>query len=971
MTRLLLAAALTFSLAGTAAAKTNKPTKLAPALPAVQEQPLPEDALGVSIHRLPNGLTVYLSPNHAAPRVSAWITVRAGSKNDPADSTGMAHYLEHMLFKGNEKLGTLDWEKERPHLERIRALYEKLFKTKAEDARKKVYAEIDAENVKAAAFAVPNEIDKFYRTIGGRGLNASTSDERTTYVVDIPSNRLEDWATVESERFVAPVFRLFQSELEAVYEEKNRSLDNAETVLDDEVEAKLYKQHPYGTQPTIGTIEHLKNPSLEKMHAFYDAWYVPNNMAIVLAGDFDRKAALDLLRRKFGSWEPKELEELPKWALPKPKGVERSEVRYEAEEKVVIAWPAVPHSHPDADALSMMDMLMDNSAAGLINLRLNQAQKVKAAGSHPGLRNDAGAWYLWALPKQGQTPEQAEALLLETVEALKNGEFNDEDLAAVITDFEVGEKTRVETNGARVAIMAGNFTANVPWERTLGRLERLRKVTKADVVRVAKQYLGGDRVVVIRRNGKPAIPNIAKPAFTKLPIDPTRRSERLKALLARTPAPIAPVWLQGGRDYEITPMEGGRLYSAKNPYNDLFSLTIGFERGSKSARKLCWALGLLDLAGAGPYSADEFKKKLYALGSSMSTGCGEDSSSVSISGLDRNLWPTLELMQQRFDWPNLAPDALEKMKQVALGSREDEKKDPESVHHALGQWASRGRESSVLARLSNDELKALTEGELKGLIRDFPNWTRRVAYVGNRPPREIAKLLGDGRRHRDTPARPPLKLLRPAKPKLLFTHRDMVQAQVGLYAADATFDPERVVDDQYLSSYLGGGMSSVIFQEVRESRSLAYSASGGHTVVADKGDDTELWGALGCQADKTPEAVELMTELLRRPPLSPERFRETAKAIEEGYRANPTFFRYIPGTVMGWEDSGITGGDPRPARFEKALAYTPEKLAERAAKLKDATLTVWILGHRERVGLDKLRAYGEFEEKPLDSLFPY
>lgn len=973
MTRLLLAAAVSLSLAAPApAAKAPKLTPLAPTIPATLEQPRPDDPLGVSIHRLPNGLTVYLSPNPGLPRVTAWISVRAGSKHDPADSTGMAHYLEHMLFKGTDRLGTLDYEKERVHLERIRALYEKLFRAKAEDARKKVYAQIDAENVKAGAYAVPNEIDKFYRVIGARGVNAFTSDERTSYVVDLPANRLEDWAAVESERFARPVFRMFQSEIEAVYEEKNRAQDNADRILSEEVARALYKLHPYGQQPTLGTVEHLKNPSLSKMYAFYEKWYVPNNMAIALAGDFDRQAALELLRRRFGAWQPKELEPLPEWGLPKPQGAERREVKYEAEEKVIIAWPAVAHSHADADALEMMDMVMDNYAAGLLNLRLNQAQKVKASGSSPSLRNDAGAWYVWALPKKDQTLEQAEALLLETVAALRNGEFAEEDLAAVITNFEAAEKARLESNESRVALMSGNFVGLEPWERTAGRLDRLRKVSKADVVRVAKQYLGPDRVVAYRRAGKPEIPSMTKPSFTKLPIDPTRESERLKALLARTPAPLEPRWLSPGRDYEITPIEGGRLYSAKNPYNDLFSLTFRFDRGSRAARKLCWALDLLDLAGAGPYTAEEFKKKLYALGTSLSYFCGEDSSGVHLSGLDRNLWTSLELMNERFDWPTVPAGALEKLRQIALGAREDEKKDPESVHDALGQLAARGRESGVLARLTNDELKALAESELKSLIGDFTSHVRRVGYVGNRPPRELAKLLYTGRRYRDVPPRTPLRLLKPQKNRVLFTHRDMVQAQVGLFAADEVYDPRKVVDSQYLSQYLGGGgMSSLIFQEVRESRSLAYAAAGGHTVTADKGDDTQLWGYLGCQADKTPEAVELMLELLRRPPISPQRFRQTAKAVEEGYRTNPTPFRSVPGTVMDWEDQGLPGGDPRPARFERALAYTPENLAAYSSRLKDAPVSVWILGHKERVGIDKLKTLGDFEEKPLSAIFPY
>jgi predicted Zn-dependent peptidase len=958
-------------LAVPAAAKPKAPAALAPSVPAVQEAARPDDGLGVTIHRLANGLTIYLSPNKGEPRVSARVAVRAGSKNDPADSTGMAHYLEHMLFKGTSKLGTLDFEKERPQLDRIRALYEDLFKTKDEAARAKIYKEIDAANGRASAFAVPNEFDRFYRSIGAEGLNAFTSDEQTVYVVSIPANRLEAWAKVEAERFKSPVFRLFQTEIETVYEEKNRSMDNAERILGDEVENRLYKKHPYGQQPTLGSIEHLKNPSLAKMYAFYDRWYAPNNMAIALSGDFDRAKTLELIKKNFGGWTAHELPELPKWELPKPKGEETYEVKYEAEQKVEIAWLTVPHSHPDADALEVMDMIVDNSAAGLFNLRLNQAQKVKASGSYPSMRNDAGSWNAWALSKKGQTPEEAKALLLEAIEALKAGDFTEEDVAAVVVNFELGEKARLESNDSRVSLMAASFIAVEPWERSVGRLDRIRAVTKADVVRVANKYLGSDRIVVYRRDAKPDVPKISKPAFTHIAIDPSRESAFMKEILAIPAPPLEPRWLVSGRDYQITPIEGGRLYSAKNPYNDLFSLSFLYERGSRTERELCAAVDLLELAGAGPWSADDFKKKLFALGTTLSYSCGEQDTSVHLSGLDRNLWASLELMVQRFDWPTIEAGTLEKMIGVELGSREDEKKNPGAVHSALGQIATRGRDSLVLKRLTNAELKALNEARLKGLMRDFMLHPSRTAYVGNRAPREIGKLLDTGRRLRPVPARVPLKLLRPDAPRVLFTHRDMVQAQVGFFTADETYEPEHNVDYQFYSEYMGGDMSAVIFQEVRESRALAYSASGGHTNVADKGDDTLLWGRLGCQADKTPEAVKLMTTLFQDFPASDKRFRETAKSIEESYRTSPVSFRGIPGSVIGWEDQGIAGGDPGPKRFERALKYTLPELEAFAKRFKTKPMTVWILGHRDRVGLDQLKALGTFEEKPLESLFPY
>lgn len=968
-TEIRLATSLILLLSTCVAAKT--PAILMPSVPTTLEAPLAGDPMGVTIHRLPNGLTVYLSPNKGTPRVTAWIAVRAGSKNDPADATGQAHYLEHMLFKGTTHLGTLDYAKEAPHLARINELYVKRAKTTDAAARAKLDKLIDAENVADSALISPNEISRFYQSIGATGLNAFTSNEETVYVITVPSNRLEAWATLESERFAHPVFRLFPGELETVYEEKNRSLDNAERILGDEVHKQVYKAHPYGTQTTLGTVEHLKNPSFEKMQAFYDRWYVPNNMAIVLSGDFDPNSTLELISRRFGSWTPKPLPPAQSWPLPAPHGEERSEVKYEAEEKVTIAWPTVPASHPDADALTVMDMLVDNSHAGLLNLRLNQAQKVKYSGSETDMRNDAGHWEMSAATKKDQTPEQALALLLESVDALKNGEFTNDDIAAALTQFEIHEKRALESNEARASIMTQSFVSYWPWEKSVSKLERLRHVTKDDVLRVAKQYLGPDRIVVFRRDGKPVIPKIDKPGFSKLAIDPSRESEFLKTLSALPAKPIEPRWLVNGRDYQIAPVEGGRIFAAKNPYNDLFQLTISFERGWRHERTLCQALELLDHAGAGPYGADEFKTKLYALGTVISYDCGEQSSAVSLSGLDRNLWPTLELMALRFDWPNISTGTLQKMIEVDLGARQDDKKNPDAVNFALGQFATRGRESVVLARLTDGELKGLDESRLVGVIRDFPHWQRRVAYVGPRTSSEIAKLLEMRGRYKTPPTRSPLRLINPQKTHLLFTPRDMVQSRVGLMSPDEVYNPEHYIDYAVYSQYMGGDMSSVIFQEVREARSLAYFASGGHSASANKGDDTQLWGSLGCQADKTPEAVELMLGLFSNFPSSETRFRRTLSAIEESYRTNPIQFRGIPGSLISWEDEGLQDGDPRPARFARVLKYTLPEAESFAKRFHEKPMTVWVVGQRDRIGVDRLKGLGEFEEKSLAELFPY
>src|SRR6266536_1806329 len=285
-------------------------------------EPNPKDPMAVQIYELDNGLKVYLTENHETPRFEAQIAVRAGSKHDPAESTGLAHYLEHMLFKGTTRIGTLDYEKEKPHLDRITELYEQHFHETDPEKRKAIYAEINKESQLAAQFEIPNEMDKLYKTMGEQGLNAHTWHEETVYQVNLPANRLEQWAIIESERFQHPVFRLFQPELEIVYEEKNQTLDNKEDVIEFAVNKLLFKKHPYGQQTTIGEVEHLKNPSLKNMYGFFEENYVPGNMAIVISGDINPRQTIKLIDNYFSAWKAKDVPRPKTWEETPLQGAE-------------------------------------------------------------------------------------------------------------------------------------------------------------------------------------------------------------------------------------------------------------------------------------------------------------------------------------------------------------------------------------------------------------------------------------------------------------------------------------------------------------------------------------------------------------------------------------------------------------------------------------------------------------------------
>src|SRR6266480_4770004 len=506
-------------------------------------QPNPKDPMAVQIYQLDNGLTSYLTENHETPRFEAQIAVRAGSKQDPAESTGLAH-----------------------HLERITGLYEKHFHETDAEKRKAIYAEINQESQLAAQYEIPNEMDKLYKAMGEQGLNAHTWHEETVYQVNLPKNRLEQWAIIESERFQHPVFRLFQPELEIVYEEKNQTLDNKEAVIEFAVNKLLFKKHPYSQQTTIGEVEHLKNPSLKNMYEFFEKNYVPGNMAIVISGDIDARQTIKLIDGHFSAWKAKAVPSQKAWNEKPLQGAERVTVKYKGEEYALLAFRTPGRNGPEAEALKLVDMILNNATAGLIDLNLNQQQKVRRAGSSPEFNNDYGAEYRWGIPKKGQPLKEVEDLLLQQIGLIKQGKFEDWIMPAIIADFKKNRKATLESDEGRVAMMRNAFLAFQDWNYAIGEIERMEKLTKDDIVRVANKYFNGGYVAGYRLDEQQEIPKIEKPSIDKIDIDPTRQSAFFKRVLAMKVKAIEPVWVEPGRDYrKLDQEEGVKLYYVRNP----------------------------------------------------------------------------------------------------------------------------------------------------------------------------------------------------------------------------------------------------------------------------------------------------------------------------------------------------------------------------------------------------------------------
>ncbi len=891
--------------------------------------PYPTDPLQAALYRLDNGLEVYLSVNRDTPRFFAEIAVRAGSKHDPPETTGLAHYMEHLLFKGSTRLGTMAYDAEKPHLDRIKELYERHFEETDPEKRREIYAEITQESTLAATYAAPNEFDRIYRAIGGRGLNAHTWHEEVVYKIDLPSNRLRQWALLESDRFARPVFRLFQTELETVYEEMNRALDNKNRIIQNAVSAVLFKNHPYGQQPTLGHVEHLKSPSIKRIHEFYDAWYVPNNMAIFLSGDIDVEATMSVIAEHFSAWTPRALPEPQQWDEDPLDGREEVRVSYRAEPFVLLAFRTAPRDHEDAEALTMLDMILDNSVAGLINLNLNQQQRVREAGAFSMQLNDYGVQFLYGVPKDGQSMEEVEQLLLEQLGLVRNGAFEEWLIPAIINDYKKREKTGLESDAARVALMRRSWIAFEPWERAHRFIERMEAVTREDVVRVANHYFGANYVAGFREDAPHEAPKVEKPPLPEITIDAAQQSPFAAELLAMDVEPITPVFIAPDTDYQRHETEGGMVvYHAPNPINDVFALTFVLDIGTRQDNRMAIAARLLQRTGTETMSAEELQIAWYRLGTDFNINVEDNQTLISLTGLDSEFDASIALLMEMLEHPKTDEHTLEELKRIILVQREDARKEPQQLSTALVEFNRSGNDSPWLHMLPADAVLALEAAKLQQALRDALSHKHYVLYTGALALEQVCDTLTRRHIHQEAFTAPPpyhLQQIRfPERDELYFLDREMAQAHIRLEFGSVPYNPDISAAAQLFNMYFAGSMSGIVFQELREVRALAYLVGAHYRPGARRDERNLMLGVIQTQADKTIEAIEAFCDLMDNMPLSEERYRLAREALLNDYRANRISFREIPRVVLDWERRALT---PDPRREWYAAIESAEEMA--------------------------------------------
>ncbi len=934
------------------------------------------DPSGARFYTLKNGLTVILSPSTKKPRIQTYIAVKAGSKTDPATNTGLAHYLEHMLFKGTDVYGSLDWNKEKPLLDRIDALYEQYNNTTDEGKRKEIYKQIDQASGEAAKFAIPNEYDKLMSAMGAEGTNAFTSFEQTVYVEDIPANAIDKFLAVQAERFRNPVLRLFHTELEAVYEEKNRGVDDDGRKSFETMFAALFPNNNYGKQTTIGTIEHLKNPSLRAIRKYFEDYYVPNNMGIVMSGDFNPSEVVKKIENTFGYMKPREVPVYNPGQESEIKAPIVREVIGPKPENIMMGFRFPGASTKDAQMLELVGNILTNGSAGLIDLNLVKSQKVLSAYAFPYALKDYSMLILQGNPTQGQSLDEVRSLLLGELAKLRNGQFSDDLIPSIVNNEKKSDIAENEEYGSRASNLMSNFTSELDWATTISYPDMISKITKQDIMNFAKKYLKDDNfVIVYKRKGEDKdVVKVDKPEITPVHVN-KEQSAFVKKVNAMPENTIQPKWMNFATDIQKGKHGNIELLSVQNKDNSLFRMYYHFDIGKWNNKLLPIAAGYLEYLGTKNKSSEAIAQDFYKLASSFSVSSGNEETYVILDGLNENFDESIKLLEDLIKNCEADEEALQAYKERMKKSRLNAKENKGAIMAGLRSYAQYGAQNPFNNVLSDAELDALTAKELVDIIRNMVNFKHRVLYYG---PKTIPQLQTSLAKYHKAPAAfttmPSSKVFTQTTTtanNVLFANYDMTQAEVFWLRNASKYDVKTTPTISLFNNYFGGGMGSIVFQTIRESKALAYSTYSYYGNPSKKEDRGVVGAYVGTQADKLKEAVGGMNELLNDLPESQIAFDNAKLSLRKSLASeritqDGIIFSYLSAQKLG------NATDNRKNIYESSATLSFNDIKNFHTKeFAKKPYTYCIVGNEKNLDEAQLKTIGTLKKLTLEEIFGY
>lgn len=936
------------------------------------------DPMNVIHYTLDNGLQVYMSVNKDVPRIQTYIAVRVGSKNDPAESTGLSHYLEHLMFKGTSNFGTLDWAKEQVQLKEIERLYEVYNHTTDPAKRKAIYHLIDSVSYEASKYAIPNEYDKMMSMIGAQGTNAFTSTDMTVYQEDIPSNELERWLKIEGERFANPVFRLFHTELEAVYEEKNMNMANDSRTVFEKMNEALFPNHPYGTQTTIGTIEHLKNPSLTNINKHFETYYVPNNYCIAMSGDFDPEVAIKLIDKYFGKIQPRYI---PDFTYVKEKPIRQVKVvdvyGLEAENVRIAFRIDAGTGSRDVLLAEMVDAVLMNGSCGIIDENINQKQLAQYAASGVGDMNDYAYFQLVGMPKQGQTLEQLKDLLLQQIEVLKSGNWDADLLTAAINNRKLSDMTSLESNSNRAMKMAFAYLAHQSWQDVLNETENMSMVTKEDVVDFAKRmFKNNNYVVVYKRQGEQRdVQKVDKPEITPVVMNRDVESTFLKEVKNMKVDPIEPVFVDFNKDMQKGRANGNEVLYVKNTDNGRFNLVYRYNYGYRYDKKASVVNDFIDQLESEHRTLSQINREMYDLACSYSIRVRDQYATVNISGLSENMEKAMAIVEDILNYPKISDESVKNAVSDILKSRNDAKSRQNSIFQTMLNYVSYGKDNMRKHFVTNEELQKLKSQDIVSQIKAMVSQPQRILYYGDLSLSDLQKVVAE--KHKVNPAKRPMKIgadydrLATKDNKVYFAHYDAKQSLCRQLTTSVPANWAMSPQIEMYNEYFGGSMNSIVFQEIREKRSLAYSAAAYYVEPIKKGFFNYNMTHIGTQNDKLIDALAAFTDLLDNMPVSELNFDLAKTSLISQYRTNRTRKFSIINYYLTCEEKGLKAPMDR-TDYNMIQKMTLNDVVNfNKNYIKNQKRVVVVLGNKDEVDLKGLEKYGKVTTLSLEEIFGY
>ncbi|NAW51629.1 insulinase family protein [Elizabethkingia argentiflava] len=927
----------------------------------------------VRIYTLNNGLKIYLAKNTDAPRIQTYIPVRTGSNNDPSDNTGLAHYLEHMLFKGTSKLGTKDWDKEKILIQEISDLYEAHKEETDTDKKKQIYKKIDSISQEASRYAIANEYDKVISSIGATGTNAHTWLDETVYKNNIPNNELEKWLKIEKERFSELVLRLFHTELEAVYEEFNRAQDNDARLVNYELMDALFPHHPNGQQTTIGTAEHLKNPSMLAIHKYFQTYYIPNNMAIILVGDLHFDKTILLVDKYFGSFKYQELpvHKTVKEA-PLTKIVERF-VKSPTTPRLQMAWRTDSYGSRESFLAEIVTHILSNSGdVGLLDVNINQQQKALRATAYNLPFKEYGVMSMIIVPKENQSLKEAQQLLLQQVDLIKKGQFPDWLIPAVVEEMKLSRTRYLESAEGLATHLYNSFIKGVTWEQELNQLNEYRKITKEDVVEFAQNFFRDNYVAIYKEKGvNDKLVRVDNPGITPVQLNKNLQSDFFKEIISQKVPRIQPVFVDFKKEIKESLVKGVKLNYIQNKTNDIVQTNYIFNFGTDSDKEMGLALNLLEYLGTDQYTPDQLKAEFYKIGVSYNIAVGPERINISLSGPEKNIAKGWGLINHWFQHVKPDQEIYLKTVKTILEGREIAKKDKNRIMLALSNYAKYGKDSRFRNIISKQRLESIKAEEMTNKIKSLFQFPYEVFFYGS----DIVafeKIMKEYV-HPPTLSYPIAKIYPEPSTggQVYFTNYDMVQTEISKIGRGRELNPANFGKINVFNDYFGRGLSSIVFQEIREARSLAYASYVNYTHANEIKKNDYVTAYIGTQANKLSQAISALNELMLELPQIPIQFNNSKESVIKQIASSRITKRNIYFNYLAMKKLGLDH-DMRRDIYRQVSTLTLAQLADfYHSEIKPIQFNTAILGKKENLNRETLHKLGTFTELSLEEIFGF